>query len=262
MPRLLIVNADDFNLTEGVSRGIVEGYRRGILTSTTAMANLPGLESAMALTRDLPGLSVGLHVNLTFGPPVLPPERVRSLVDGTGILVRDRERLAHTGEPEEIREEVRAQARRFEQVAGAPPSHVDTHYHMHRHAAVFEAVLDLARTLQVPVRAVSHEMAEAIRGRGLRCADRMTGDVGSDAYWTVARLVGVIPALPEGVTEICCHPGHWDSALAVSSYGPQRDVELQALCDPAVLRAVEESGVRLISYADLGGGTGRRGPDA
>jgi predicted glycoside hydrolase/deacetylase ChbG (UPF0249 family) len=262
MPRLLIVNADDFNLTEGVSRGILEGYRRGILTSTTAMANLPGLESAVAPARDLPGLSVGLHVNLTFGPPVLSPERVRSLVDGTGIFVRDREHVAHAGEPEEIREEVQAQARRFEQAAGMPPSHVDTHYHMHRHPAVFEAVMELAGKLRVPVRALAPEMAEAIRGRGLRCADRLTGDVGAEAYWTVARLHGLIPALPEGVTEICCHPGYWDPALAVSSYGRQREVELQALCDPAVLRAVEESGVRLISYADLGRGMGQRGPDA
>jgi predicted glycoside hydrolase/deacetylase ChbG (UPF0249 family) len=252
MSRLLIVNADDFNLTEGVSRGIVDAYQRGILTSTTAMVNLPGLPSAAALARDLPGLSAGLHVNLTFGPPVLPPERVRSLVDGTGVFVRDRERLGHAGEPGEVRDEVRAQARRFEQVVGRPPSHVDSHYHMHRHPAVFEAVMDLAATLGVPVRAVAPEMADAIRRRGVRCPDRMTGDVGPDAYWTVARLQGLIPTLPEGVTEICCHPGYWDPALAVSSYGPQREVELHALCDAAVLRAVEESVVRLISYADLG----------
>jgi predicted glycoside hydrolase/deacetylase ChbG (UPF0249 family) len=251
MQRLLIVNADDFNLTEGVSRGIVEGYQRGILTSTTAMVNLPGLEQSLALARDLPGLAVGLHVNLTFGPPALPPERVRSLVDGTGVFIRDRERLAQAGEPQEIRDEVRAQARRFQQVRGAAPTHLDSHHHVHQHPRVLPAVLDLAAELDVPVRSLSPEMAAQIRRRGLRCADGLVGDVAAEAYWTPERLRALVAGLTPGVTEICCHPGYYDPSLAVSSYGKQREAELRALCDPEVLTAVEQAGVRLISYADL-----------
>jgi predicted glycoside hydrolase/deacetylase ChbG (UPF0249 family) len=251
MQRLLIVNADDFNLTEGVSRGIVHGYQHGILTSTTAMVNLPGLEQSATLTSDLPGLSVGVHLNLTFGPPVLPPDRVRSLVDGTGIFIRERERLAAAGEPEEIVEEARAQVRRFRQVLGRPPTHVDTHYHVHRHPRVLEAVLEVAAELGVPVRALSGDMAARIRARGLRAADRLVGDVGARAYWTPERLQGFLASAPDGITEICCHPGYCDESLQVSSYAAQREEELRALCHPAVLQAVEQADLRLISYADL-----------
>jgi predicted glycoside hydrolase/deacetylase ChbG (UPF0249 family) len=251
MARRAIVNADDFNLTESVSRGILEGHQRGVLTSTTVMVNLPGLDRSAALLQGLPRLSVGLHVNLTLGTPVLAAERVRSLVDGTGCFFRDRERLGKAGEPEDIREEVRAQARRFKQVLGRTPSHIDSHYHMHRHPAVFEAVLDLAVALRVPLRALDGEMAGRIRGRGVACADGAQGDVGTQPYWTVARLAECLRSLPEGTTEIVAHPGLWEPALDISSYSRQREAELQALCDPAVRATAEEAGVTLISYLEL-----------
>ncbi|MFB3816068.1 MAG: carbohydrate deacetylase [Candidatus Methylomirabilales bacterium] len=251
MARRAIVNADDFNLTQSVSRGILDGHRRGILTSTTVMVNLPGLERNAALLEGLPGLSVGLHVNLTLGTPVLAAERVRSLVDGTGCFFRDRERLGRAGEPEDIREEVRAQARRFKQVLGRAPSHIDSHYHMHRHPAVFAAVLDLAASLRVPLRALDGEMAARIQARGLPCPDRAEGDVGTEPYWTVPRLSECLRSLPEGTTEIVAHPGYWEPALDISSYSRQREAELQALCDPAVRAAAAEAGVTLISYLEL-----------
>ena len=88
MAAYLIVNADDFNLTEGVSRGILEAHRRGIVTSTTVMVNLPGLEQSRSLARQAPRLGVGLHLNLTFGPPVLPAREVPSLVDDSSRFNR------------------------------------------------------------------------------------------------------------------------------------------------------------------------------
>ncbi len=252
MPRRLIVNADDFNLTAGVSRGIVAAHRRGILTSTTVMANLPGLDGNAALLRGAAeGLSVGLHLNLTLGPPVLAPARLPSLLDAGGRFIRDRERLAHAGEPGEIREELQAQARRFEQALGRRPSHLDSHYHVHRHPAVFEAALELAASLAVPLRALDAAMARRIRRHGVRCADGAEGDVGAEAYWSAARLTAFLRGLPEGTTELVAHPGYWDPALAISSYGRQREDELRALCDPAVRAAAEEAGVELISYLML-----------
>ena len=254
----LIVNADDFNLTEGVTRGILDGHRHGIITSTTVMVNLPGLAASRDLAREVPGLGLGLHVNLTLGAPVLPAHAVPSLVDASGRFVRDRERVGEVGVPSELRDEAAAQAKRFEAVFGCRPTHVDTHYHMHRLPRVLAAVLEVAADLGLPVRAVTPEMAIQIRRRGLPSVDRMVGDVGPDAYWTPESLIRFIETAEEGVTELMCHPGYADEALSVSTYREQREGELRALCDPRAKAALAASGVRLVSYKDLAGLSGHR----
>ena len=251
MPPFLIVNADDFNMTEGVTRGILEAHGRGIVTSTTVLVNLPGLERSRELARESSRLGLGLHLNLTFGPPVLPPGRVPSLVDGGGRFIRDRARVGVAAEPLEIRMELAAQAERFVEIFGVRPSHLDTHHHVHRHPRVFEVVFDLAGTLGIPVRAFSPQMAQRIRSRHLSAVDRAIGDVGPEAYWTPERLLDSLRTLPSGVTELMCHPGHADAALAVSSYCAQRELELRALCDARVKDALTLAGVQCITYHDL-----------
>ncbi len=252
MPKRLIVNADDFNLTPGVTRGILDGHRHGIITSTTVMVNLPGLEHSRDLAMDgAPDLGLGLHLNFTLGTPVLPPPAVPSLVDAAGRFHRDRERLGTSGNPSEIRAEAAAQLVRFRSVFGRPPTHLDTHYHMHRLDPVFAIVLDLAADLDVPVRALSPEMAAAIRARGLAAVDRAVGDVAADAYWTPENLIDLIENLDHGVTELMCHPGYVDTGLAISSYREQREGELRALCDPELKYALKRAGVVLIHYGLL-----------
>lgn len=258
MPRYLIVNADDFNLTEGVTRGILYGHQHGIITSTTVMVNLSGLATSRDLARQAPGLGLGLHVNLTLGAPVLAAGAVPSLVDAAGRFVRDRERVGEVGVLAEIRAEAVAQARRFEEVFGRRPTHIDTHYHMHRLPRVLDAVLDMASDLGLPVRAVTPEMAVDIRRRGLPAPDRMVGDVGPDAYWTPENLIGLSKAAEDGVTELMCHPGYADEALAISTYRAQREGELRALCDPRVRAALTAAGIRLINYKELGALSGQR----
>jgi predicted glycoside hydrolase/deacetylase ChbG (UPF0249 family) len=250
VPRILIVNADDCNLTGGVTRGILEAHRRGLVTSTTVMVNLPGLERTRDLVRSAPALDVGLHLNLTFGPPVLSPASLSSLVDASGRFIRDPPRQAQTGDPVQMRQELEAQAARFRTVFGRSPSHVDSHHHLHRFAPVLEVVLDLAASLGLPLRAVSPEMASQIRGRGVAAPDRMVGDVGPEPYWTRERLRTTIASLEEGVTELVCHPGHADATLD-SSYATQRDAEREALCDPGVVETLRSSGIRLAGYRAL-----------
>jgi predicted glycoside hydrolase/deacetylase ChbG (UPF0249 family) len=258
VPRILIVNADDCNLSRGVTRGILEAHRHGLVTSTTVMVNLPGLEEMRDVDRSAPALDVGLHLNLTFGPPVLPPPAVSSLVDASGRFIRDPRRQALASDPAQVRQELAAQAARFRAVFGRLPSHLDSHHHLHRFAPVLEAALDLAGSLNLPLRALSSEMAGQIRGRGLAAPDRMVGDVGPQAYWARERLLATIASLEEGVTELVCHPGYADATLD-SSYATQRDAEREALCDPGVAETLRKAGVRLAGYRELAGLTaGRR----
>lgn len=254
MPPILIVNADDFNLAQGVTRGILEAHRHGIVTSTTVMVNLPGLEQSRDLAREAPHLGLGLHLNLTFGPPVLPPARVPSLVDADGRFVHDRARLAEAGAQSEIRTECTAQIERFQAVFGRRPTHLDSHHHVHRHPWIFEVALDLAAGLGVPLRALTPEMAGRIRGRRLPAVDRAVGDVGPEAFWQLTRLMAFLHELPAGITELICHPGYVDGAPAVSSYWNQREIELRALCDPRVQSVLEAAGIRRVSYGDLAAG--------
>jgi chitin disaccharide deacetylase len=251
VPPILIVNADDFNLTEGVTRGIADAHRYGIVTSTTVMVNLPGLERSRDLAREAPRLGVGLHLNLTFGPSVLPPVQVTSLVDGAGWFIRDPAHAGEAGDPSEIQGEMAAQAERFEAVFGARPSHLDTHHNLHRYPRVFEVLLDLADGLDIPVRALTPEMASLIRERRLPAVDRAVGDVGIDAYWTADRLRSILATIRDGITELVCHPGYADAALSISSYCGQREVELRALRDPGVKGVLAEGGFRCIGYGEL-----------
>src|SRR5208282_4356090 len=89
--RRLIVNADDFGFTAGVNRGIVEAHSRGVVTSSTLMANGPSFSDAVQLAATVPQLSVGCHIVLIDGQPVLEPKAISSLVDHTGDRDQDRD---------------------------------------------------------------------------------------------------------------------------------------------------------------------------
>jgi predicted glycoside hydrolase/deacetylase ChbG (UPF0249 family) len=253
MTRYLIVNADDFNLTLGVSRGILRAHREGIVTSTTVLVNLPSLEASRDLARDASGLSLGLHLNLTLGAPVLPAPRVPSLVDSAGRFPRRPARFARQGTSREIRDELAAQVDRFVTAFGRPPSHLDSHHHIHRYPPILEVLADLASSLRIPLRPPSPKSAIALRARGIPAVDRTAGDVGEEALLDARALTALLVALPGGITELMCHPGYHDTDLAVSSYDREREQELCALCDATVREAIAREGIRRIGYRDLPG---------
>ncbi len=251
MSRRLIVNADDFGMTGGVSRGIARAHRCGIVTSATAMAHLEALEPCLAYAREAPGLPLGLHITLTWGSPAAGAHRVASLVEADGRFPRDKAVLAGRARPEELKLECAAQVAGFVKATRRLPTHVDSHHQAHTLSPIREAVLDLAAKHELPIRSPDAEVRRLARARGLATPDAFLGGAGEEPYWTVARLLETIRSLPEGITEIMCHPGYFDAHLAHSRYGRQREVELAALTDPAVREAIRAAGVELISYVDL-----------
>ncbi|HEX8926500.1 MAG TPA: ChbG/HpnK family deacetylase, partial [Terriglobales bacterium] len=145
----LLVNADDFGLTEGVNRAIAECHTHGIVTSTTLMATGAAFDHAVELSRSLPELSVGCHVVLVDGEPLLPANEVRSLLaPGTNRFfhsIGEFARAALRGKfrTEEIEAEATAQFARL-QKAGVQISHFDSHKHTHLFPAVLGPVLRAA----------------------------------------------------------------------------------------------------------------------
>jgi predicted glycoside hydrolase/deacetylase ChbG (UPF0249 family) len=228
--RRLIVNADDFGLTAGVSRGILRAHREGLVTSTTVLASLPPQEELDGVAARS-GLGLGLHFNLTWGGPVSPPGSVSSLVDGDGRFARNLAALQERARPDEVRRECEAQIEAFARRFGRAPTHLDSHHHVHRLPGVMDAVVDVVQDARLPLRSQDAGFRDGLRRRGIVTTDAFVGDAQADPYWTTERLLDQLATLPLGVTELMCHPGVFDEALAYSRYGRQREVELAAFCD-------------------------------
>lgn len=160
--RELIVNADELGWTEGVSEGIAEVHRQGIVTSTTMVANGHAFEHAVELARSVPNLAIGVHLNATYGTPVLPEVRVFSLVDEDGLFFRRNRFIQRivTGRIDiaHVEDEFRAQIEKIVE-AGIRISHLDSHESIHMYPAVFNVVAGLARELRLPVRLQDEPMA-------------------------------------------------------------------------------------------------------
>lgn len=288
--RRLIVNGDDFGYTRGVNAGIVRAHRQGILTSTTLMANGEAFEDAVRLARECPSLGIGCHLVLVGGQAMAPVREIQSLAgpdgelpDTLGSLVK-RLTLGRVKQ-EELETELRAQIQRI-RMAGVQPTHVDTHKHTHLHPKVMRAVAQVAREFGIQAVRKPYENFRTLFGgspgrrgegqlgrsmtvaaarigqarfkkltgmRGLRTTDHFCG-----IRWTgtlaASHLLKLLTQLPEGTTELMCHPGMLDSELekAGTRLKRERERELEALTDAEVLRAVRENGIQLISYRELG----------
>jgi hypothetical protein len=252
--RRLIVNADDFGLTPGVSRGILRAHREGLVTSTTVLVNLPGDPALDAEAADDGALGLGLHFNLTWGPPAAPAGAVPSLVDGDGRFVRDGDAVGVRARPEDVRREADAQLHAFERRFGRLPTHADSHHHVHRQPRIMEAILDVVDRAGLPVRSQDPGFRDGLRRHGIATPDHFVGDAGAEPYWTAARLLHQLASLPLGLTELMCHPGEFDEALAYSRYGRQREVELAALCDREARATVRRLGIELCHFGALSRG--------
>jgi len=245
--RRLIVNADDFGVTRGVSDGILAAHRHGIVTSTTALVTSRIEPEHVARARDS-ALGIGLHVNLTLGRPLTSGA---SLVDESGRFVRDARRAAARAEVAHVEAEVDAQVERFLNFVKRVPTHLDTHHHVGLLPPVREVVLAVARRLGVPVRSQDATARARARSAGLRTPDHFFGESGPAAYWTSARTLSHLRTLPPGVSEFMTHPGWFDDDLAFSRYARQREVELVGLGTPAARAAVGALGITLCHFGVL-----------
>jgi hypothetical protein len=250
--RRLIVNADDFGRTPGVNAGTLEAHRRGIVTSATVMVLEAAAEAGIAAAKaQAPGLDLGLHIVLTGGgPPASPQGEVPGLAPG-GRLARNAEALAPGLDREEVRREIVAQIARFERFAGRLPSHLDSHHHAALHPDIEPVFAVVARERSLPVRASSSAARERLRKAGLRTPDSfLDGFYGAGA--TAENLRRILEGLPDGTSELMCHPGFPDEALTRgSTYAAERAREVEVLCDPNLPALLARLDVALAAYAGL-----------
>jgi len=289
--RRLIVNADDFGFTAGVNRAIVEAHTRGIVTSSTLMANGRALEDAVRLAKTVPGLSVGCHVVLIDGTPVLDAQLLPSLTSrhSNGARFRDglksfaARALASRLDEGQIEAETSAQIRKL-QSAGIVVSHLDTHKHTHLFPAVLRPLLRAARACGVRavrnpfgprkplksgellarpglwtryaevriLRALAGKFRDAAGREGLLTPDGTLGIVVTGALdEQLFRSIAAI--IPEGTWEFVCHPGYNDADLrqAATRLRESRETELRVLTMPEARELLSDQDIALVSYRDL-----------
>lgn len=228
--RWLIVNADDFGLSDGVNRGIVRAHEHGIVTSASLMVRQPGAPAAADYARGRAALGVGLH--LDFGE--------WEFRDGTWKAVYE---VVPVGDADELASEVERQFTEFVRLMGRPPTHLDSHQHVHRDQPLRGIATALAARLHIPLRSVT----PGIRYLGDFYGQGRNGSPAANQI-SPDSLIAMLEALPEGITELGCHPG--DDPVLASAYRTERLLEVQTLCDNRVGATLERLGIRTCHFGD------------
>ena len=274
----VIVNADDFGFSPGLTEGILRAHSEGIVTSTTLTANMPGAEGAIRRLAEAPRLGMGVHLNVSQGRPL--SREGMALADRDGLMRHTAAGiiLACIRRPRLLRAveaELEAQVR-WVLDRGVRPTHLDSHRHTHAFPPVFARVAELARRYSIRfVRWCSERLpgrdwppADAKQRRVrvlLNCFAAANAVIrpelrGTRGTWGIAHtglidaawLIRAARSLPRGVTEIMTHPGlAEDLEPRLTRLRECRRAELEALCDPAVKEAFARNGVELVHYGQL-----------
>jgi hopanoid biosynthesis associated protein HpnK len=280
--RRLIINADDFGLTSGVSLGILQSHQKGIVTSTTLMACGDKFDDAAALAKRAPALSVGCHVVLVDGTPALNPADISSLLAPNSTRFRQSlisfACLAAAGRLDEsqIAAEVTAQVKKL-QAAGIQVSHLDSHKHTHMFSVVLKGVLRAARNCGIRAMRNPFEplvfaslrhwkrhfqlrllqsfrsgFREMLAEANVTTPDGCVG-IAATGGLSLETFRMLLEKLPEGTWEFVSHPGYNDPNLdkVHTRLRNSRDKELAILTSPAVRDLIQREGIQLISYREL-----------
>jgi chitin disaccharide deacetylase len=285
--RRLIINADDFGFTSGVNRAIAEAHRHGVVTSTTLMANGKSFAGAVDLALSMPNLSVGCHVVLIDGEPVVEASGLPSLASSNtfrdGLKSFAARAVAGRINSQEITAEATAQIRKT-QASGIQVSHFDTHKHTHVFPQVLRPLLRAAadcgvgalrnpfgprmplrssellarpklwtRYAEVQVlRRFAGKFHNAVKREGFATPD---GTLGIEVTGTLDEKLfhAIASSIPDGTWEFVCHPGYNDADLrdANTRLRESRETELRVLTLPNARELLAKEGVELISYRDL-----------
>lgn len=270
--RRLVINADDFGLSDGTNRGILEAHRAGVVTAASLLVNTPGFEAAACAAGGMPALSVGLHLNLTMGQPVSAPAVVPTLCDSSsrrfyplfGFIGRA---LAGRIDGSEVARECAAQIERL-RATGLRISHLDGHQHAHVLPGIWQPVVETARqaglsTVRIPLEPPMRiawrpkaALAQMLLAASYRVASggavpsvqprHFRGFALTGRRDFTARLLALLDSLEPGTTELMVHPGHPDAGLAEwVEYTTGRAHELAALTSTAVRTRLARGDIEL-----------------
>ena len=227
--RCLIVNADDFGQSRGVNAGVIDAHDRGIVTSASLMVRWPAAIEAVEMQRTRPSLSLGVHLDLGEW----------AYRDGEWV---PRYEVVRLDAVEEVADEIERQVARFVELVGAPPTHIDSHQHVHLRPPVREAALAVAERIGAPLRHFTPDVRY--------CGEFYGQDTeGKPLHHMIepAALKRILYGIPPGITELACHPGHYGDVE--STYRVERAIEVRTLCDQSLRKLLQSEGIVLSSFA-------------
>jgi predicted glycoside hydrolase/deacetylase ChbG (UPF0249 family) len=232
MKRYLIVNADDFGQSHGINQGIITAYEQGIVTSASLMVRWPAAAEAAAYSQRHPDLSLGLHVDCGE----------YAFRDGQWVSVYD---VVPMYDPSAVAEEVSRQLDTFRGLMGGKnPTHIDSHQHRHLREPLRTLLVEMARTLDVPLR----HCAPHIRHCGDFYGQTAEGAPLPDIL-SVQGLTNILAQLQPGCTELACHPG--EAYDLDTMYRHERTEEMRMLCDARVRDSLASLNITLCSFQTL-----------
>jgi len=282
MEKRIIINADDFGLCDGVNKAVVQAHRDGVVTSATIMANMPAAAEAVEKAKKLPGLGVGVHLNLTKGKPLSQEAGLAALLDKEGNFFRSVSRvLFFTLAGRKIRNAIRAElAAQIQWVieGGIRPTHLDSHKHFHTLPHIFSMVCRLAQHFAIPAVRFTFEPKQVstipwpLPAAGLRKKARLfrvmarINRMQNRDFLKTDAIVGIAhfgkidvnffrsAALytPAETVEVMTHPGLSDGPQAgQNGLDNHRKTELEALCSEKTKQYFKDAGIKLVHYGQL-----------
>lgn len=243
----IIINADDFGMSSSVNRGIVEAMTKGIVSSTTIMMNMPKAQEAIEMAKQHNITSIGIHLNLTKGYPLLSKEEIPLLVLDSGKVKDIRKEVITPEIKKQIKKEFIAQIDSF-YAHGLQPTHLDSHHHIHMLEGINEVVKELAIQYNLPTRSFNFNSSE-------NTETPPTPDFLDCAFYgsrvSTENLLNLLTKDNKGIVEIMTHPGYVDQELyEISIYNDMRKVELDILSSPEVLEFVRKNNIRIVSFKE------------
>ena len=282
----LVINADDFGLSEEVNEGILRAHNEGFLTSASLMANGLMFDQAVKMSHQTPSLGVGVHFNLVRGRPVGKSDSVRLFLDKNGYFLGKvglvlKRLLKKPLVLDQAEYECNAQVERIKE-AGIIPTHIDSEKHIHMYPPLFERVAKVAVTHNIKWIRIVKENGSALKFKptiaqiakawmlGLfsyRCRNRArkVGLLSSDFFYGVLHAghmvrevyAEIIEGLRPGITEVICHPGVRSKTGAIDGFGrffidSKRQVELDSLLNEELKDELIRLNIKTVNYGDLG----------
>ncbi len=276
----MIINGDDFGMLREVNEAVRKAHREGVLTSASIMVNMPAAEEAVEIAKELPGLGVGVHLNLSKARPICKEPVVKCLLNRDGEFGLSKLKLFVLSMcSDEVRRaaatELGAQIQWLVD-RGIQPKHLDSHYHIHSFPGLFSIVCRLASHFKIGAIRWVYEPKEVNGKPWPMSSDRGKGN--ARFYRALAKInrfqnkdflksgafVGIAHAgridvnffkaaalynyAP--VTEVMTHPAV-NSDVFDSQTGLQREAELKALCDERAKRQFSDPGIKLVHYGQL-----------
>lgn len=247
----LIVNADDFGMTKGVTEGILDGMKNGVITDTSAMVNMPYFDEAVKVAKENGLKEMGVHLTVSCGKPLTNSALIKDIVDDKGFFYRrPQERVLNV---EEVEIEYRAQINKFLE-SGLKMNHIDCHHHCYSfYEEVLKMAIKLAKEFNVPMRCPENGQLHFVKEAGVKAPDYFS----LDFYDKTVSEDYFIKILEESlgkyeVIEIMCHPAIVDEDLMnITSYNSNRKNELQVLKSEKVKKFIKDNNIELVKFSNI-----------